>query len=188
MVGLPETMSELRNTLGADFRRNASAGQRLTLTIFRVGQFCHTSTSALARVLRPWWRLADVFYLRTLLHAELPPRFSCGPGLALPHAGRGVVIHENTSLGENSMVFHRVTVGAAEGEAPSIGANVAIGTGACLLGPIVVGDHVRIGANAVVVKDVAPWTNVGGVPATVLRIRDEDRARHAATHAASKHL
>jgi serine O-acetyltransferase len=176
-------MSELRSTLRGDFRRSTTAGQRLTLAIFRLGQFCHASQSRLAWVLQPCWRLADTLYLRTLVHAELPPGFRCGPGLVLPHAGRGVVIHENASLGENSMVFHRVTIGAADGRAPRIGGNVAIGAGACLLGPIEVGDYVHIGANAVVVKDVEPWANVGGVPAKVIRIREEDRARYeAAAH------
>ena len=180
VVGRPETVSELRSTLRVDLRRSTSAGQRLTLVIFRLGQFCNASQSLLASVLQPFWRLADTLYLRTLVHAELPPRIRCGPGLALPHAGRGVVIHENASLGENSMVFHRVTIGATGGRAPRIGGNVAIGAGACLLGPIEVGDYVHIGANAVVVKDVEPWANVGGVPAKVIRIREEDRARYEA--------
>lgn len=167
----PETPGELRRFLRADFRRNGSRVQRLTLLVFRVGQFAYASESSPARALRPWWRLVDRIYLQTIVHAELPPQCGCGPGLELPHAGRGVVVHYSARLGEDLRVYHRVTIGGTGGRAPSIGDGVSIGAGAFVFGPIEVGDHVQIGANAVVVKDVEPWATVAGVPAEVVRVR-----------------
>lgn len=171
--GRPATRNELRAFLREDFRRNASGGQRLTLVIFRLGQFCHASAGVLARLIRPLWRLADKLYLRTLVHAELPPQISCGPGLELPHVGRGVVIHEHASLGSDVRLYQRVTIGGREGRAPSIGDHVTVGAGAFLMGPIAIGDGAQIGANAVVVKDVQAATTVVGVPARSIIRREQ---------------
>jgi serine O-acetyltransferase len=175
--GIPESAAELRQTLGADFARNPVAGQRITLLIFRCGQFCNASCGLGARALRPLVLIADRLYLRTLLGTELPTTLRCGAGLALPHAGRGVVIHENASIGENSMVFHRVTIGRHGGPgAPQLADNVTVGTGAVVLGAITIGSHASVGANSVVTRDVEPWTSVGGVPARVINVREGSAA------------
>jgi serine O-acetyltransferase len=177
-VSLPATWPELRAALDADRRRNRSAGQRLTLLIFRVGQYCSASRSLAARVLRPLWLVLDRLYLRTLLGAELPATLHCGSGLALPHAGRGVVIHHTARLGVNCMVFHRATIGThGIGRAPVIGDDVLVGTAACVIGPITVGEHAEIGANTVVSSDVPPWTRITpGPPREVRRTRRDGRA------------
>lgn len=165
LQGAPRTWVQLRAVLEADHARNRSAGQRLTLTIFRIGQYATRSRSVAARALLPVWALVDRLYLRTLLGAELPPAIACGPGLALPHAGRGVVIHPTARLGANCMVFHRVTIGThGTQRAPCIGDDVLIGTGACVIGPIDVDQHVEIGANAVVSDDIPAWTRVTPAP------------------------
>ena len=57
---------------------------------------------------------------------------------------------------------------------PSIGSNVILGAGAKVIGTVKVGDHARVGSNAVVVKDVEPYTTVVGVPARAVRVRRED--------------
>jgi serine O-acetyltransferase len=164
MDGIPTTWDDLRETLQADYARNETRGQRLTLLIFRLGQYATASSGRGAAILRLVWRFADRLYLRTLLGTELPPRFRCGPGLALPHAGRGVVVHEN-AIGAHSMIFHRLTIGTHGGPgAPRIGHDVLIGTGAVIVGGIRVGDYAEIGANAVVSRDVADWTAIGPAP------------------------
>lgn len=87
-----------------------------------------------------------------------------GPGLYVPHPV-GVVLSP-LAIGPNCSVIHAVTVGmGADRKFPRIGEEVFIGAGARIIGDIEVGDRAKIGANAVVVKDVAPGSSVGGVPA-----------------------
>ena len=91
---------------------------------------------------------------------------SIGAGFRMPHLN-GIYIHKNASLGENCTVFHQVTIGANEhkidySKAPQIGNRVYIGAGAKVIGDIVIGDDVRIGANAVVTKDVPAGMTVVG--------------------------
>jgi serine O-acetyltransferase len=120
-AAIPATLPALRATLAADLARNAAGFQRLTVVIFRVGQYAAASRSWMAKPLRALWLVADRLYLRMLLGTELPPNVPCGPGLALPHAGRGVVIHPNASIGSNCMIFHHVTLGTHRTqEAPRI--------------------------------------------------------------------
>jgi serine O-acetyltransferase len=72
-----------------------------------------------------------------------------------------------------------VTIGLRQGEieAPKLGNNVFVGTGAKLLGPIQVGSGANIGANAVVIHDVEPNTSVVGVPARPIRKQSTDQRR-----------
>ncbi len=73
-------------------------------------------------------------------------------------------------------VEHQVTIGADRGMSPVLGDNIFIGAGAKILGPVTIGDGARVGANAVVVKDVPAWSTVVGVPAKVVRQRGPDDA------------
>ena len=95
-----------------------------------------------------------------------------GRGFVLLHAD-GVVINRLVRGGDNIYVEHQVTIGADRGTSPVLGNNIFIGAGAKILGPITIGDGARIGANAVVVKDVPAYATVVGVPARVVRQRDE---------------
>jgi serine acetyltransferase len=152
-----------RTTLRADFARPANQGTlvHLVLLVFRWGQHAKGPT-------RIAWKVADLFLLRLMVSAELPPSVRCGPGIALPHAGRGVVLHPNASIGPNCMIFHRVTLAATADGAPQLADNVVVGVGAVILGPVNVGSRAMIGANAVVTRDVEPGTRVAGVPARPL--------------------
>ncbi|HMO34539.1 MAG TPA: serine O-acetyltransferase, partial [Gemmatales bacterium] len=94
-----------------------------------------------------------------------------GPGLVLIHA-TGIVINGTVQGGNNIHLEHQVTIGAERRQAPVLGSDIFVGAGAKLLGSIHIGDGARIGANAVVVKDVPPHTTVVGIPAQVIRTRD----------------
>ena len=87
------------------------------------------------------------------------------PGVYLIHGQ--VVIDGITEIGSGTQIGPFVTIGVrgADLRGPAIGANVFVGTGARLLGGITVGDGARIGANAVVIEDVAPGATVVGAPA-----------------------
>lgn len=87
--------------------------------------------------------------------ADIPINANIGGGLLLPHPN-GVVIHPDARIGVNCLIFQQVTIGATQHGVPTIGGHVDIGAGAKLIGPIVIGDHARIGANAIVREDIPP--------------------------------
>jgi serine O-acetyltransferase len=98
-----------------------------------------------------------------------------GPGFVLIHS-TGVVINGNVRGGSNVLIEHQVTIGAERRQSPVIGSDVFIGAGAKIVGPVTVGDGARVGANAVVVRDVPPHATVVGIPARVVRRRRESTA------------
>jgi serine O-acetyltransferase len=103
-----------------------------------------------------------------------------GRGLMLPHPN-GVVIHEDASIGDDCMIMQQVTVGMiGDGEVPRIGNRVYIGAGAKVIGNVIVGDGARIGANAVVLSDVPPDCTAVGVPARVVKRRQNEAIGSAA--------
>lgn len=91
--------------------------------------------------------------------AEIPLNCEIGGGLLIPHPN-GIVLHPDTRIGPNCLIFQQVTIGASGHGVPTIGGHVDIGAGAKLIGRIRVGDHSRVGANAVVVIDVPPLVTV----------------------------
>ncbi len=93
-----------------------------------------------------------------------------GPGFVLIHSN-GVVINGSTRGGRNVFIEHQVTIGAEEQQSPELGNDIFIGAGAKVVGAVRIGDHAKVGANAVVVHDVPEGATVGGVPAKVIRTR-----------------
>lgn len=100
---------------------------------------------------------------RFLTGIEIHPGATIGRRLVIDH-GMGVVIGETAVIGDDCIIFHGVTLGGLKFDRvkrhPTVGNKVLIGTGAKILGPIYVGDGARIGANAVVTKDVEAGTTV----------------------------
>lgn len=107
---------------------------------------------------------------RTLTGIEIHPGATIGRRLFIDH-GMGVVIGETAEVGDDVLMYHQVTLGGrARGRFkrhPTIGNRVLIGAGAKVIGAITVGDDAKIGANALVVKDVAPSAVVVGHPSKV---------------------
>lgn len=108
---------------------------------------------------------------RILTGVEIHPGAVLGPGLFIDHA-TGVVIGETAEVGEDVTIYHGVTLGGSGRDTgkrhPTIGDRVTIGAGAKILGAIKIGDDSRIGANAVVVKEVPSSSVVVGVPGQVI--------------------
>ena len=98
---------------------------------------------------------------------EIHPGASIGRRFFIDH-GMGVVIGETTEIGDDCTIYHGVTLGGTSWNKgkrhPTLLNNVVIGAGAKVLGPIVIGDGVRIGSNAVVLKAVPDDVTVVGVP------------------------
>ncbi len=112
---------------------------------------------------------------RFLTGIEIHPKAKIGKNLFIDH-GMGVVIGETSEIGDNVTIYHMVTLG---GISPSVNSdnqrnikrhptlmdNVVVGSGAQILGPVVVGKNAKIGANAVVTKDVEENSVMVGIPA-----------------------
>jgi serine O-acetyltransferase len=95
-----------------------------------------------------------------------------GPGFVLIHSN-GVVINTGVRGGQNIFIEHQVTIGAEKQRAPVLGDNIFIGAGAKILGGVRIGSHVKIGANAVVTKDLPEGATAVGIPARVIKINGE---------------
>ena len=107
-------------------------------------------------------------------HVSIGRRVELGPCVIIPHGH--VVIDSVVKIGRDCVINPWVTIGLSgsrrwgfDKRGPIIGERVHIGTGAKVLGPITIGDDVRIGANAVVINDVPSGATVVGAPARVVR-------------------
>ena len=116
-----------------------------------------------------------------LFGIEISVRCPIGPGLFLPHT-QGTVIGA-WSIGANATIFQGVTLGAREvdfsyqeSSRPAVGDGVTIGSGAKVLGGLTLGSGSRIGANAVVLSDVAPGLVAVGIPAKTVDKKPVDHA------------
>ena len=113
---------------------------------------------------------------RWLTGIEIHPSAKIGRGFFIDH-GMGVVIGETAEIGDFVTLFQGVTLGGTGKERgkrhPTVGNHVVIGAGAKILGGISIGDNVKIGANSVVLKNVAANSTVIGVPARVVKTQGE---------------
>ena len=114
---------------------------------------------------------------------EIHPGAKIGKNLFIDH-GMGVVIGETSEIGDNVTIYHAVTLGGSspsidserqrhEKRHPTIGNEVVIGSGAQIIGPVIVGDRARIAANAVVVKDVPANATMIGIPAKAVKLENK---------------
>ncbi|MDC3121080.1 serine O-acetyltransferase [Candidatus Pelagibacter sp.] len=123
-------------------------------------------------------------FSRFMTGIEIHPKAKIGKNLFIDH-GMGVVIGETSEIGDNVTIYHMVTLG---GIAPSINSDnqrnvkrhptieneVVIGSGAQVLGPVTVGCCAKIGANAVITKDVPEKAVMVGIPAKNVGIADSE--------------
>ena len=123
-------------------------------------------------------------FSRFLTGIEIHPNAKIGKNLFIDH-GMGVVIGETSEIGDNVTIYHMATLG---GITPSINSNdqrnikrhptikdgAVIGSGAQVLGPVTVGKFAKIGANAVVTKDVPEKAVMVGIPAKNVGVADDD--------------
>lgn len=137
-------------------------GRKLLLTIRRY-QFWRAHGSLLGTLCCKFIVIRYRFWT-VVTGADIPLTCQIGGGLLLPHPN-GIVIHPDAKIGVNCLIFHQVTLGSRGGSGvPEIAGHVDIGAGAKILGPVRVGAHARIGANAVVIRDVEPYGVATGYP------------------------
>lgn len=114
------------------------------------------------------------FFSRWLTHVDIHPGAHIGQRFFIDH-GAGTVIGETAVVGDDVTLYHGVTLGGISWNTgkrhPTLGSNVVVGAGAKILGPITVGDRVRIAANSVVIDAVPADTTVVGIPGRVVAPR-----------------
>src|SRR5689334_19927226 len=164
----------LREDIRAVFERDPAA--RSTWEVLT----CYPGLHALVwhrAVVHPLWRRGFRWlsrwlstWSRWITGIEIHPGATIGGRVFIDH-GMGIVIGETAEIGDDSTLYHGVTLGGTSWNKgkrhPTLGRNVVVGAGAKILGPILVGDNAKVGSNAVVVRDVPPGATAVGIPARV---------------------
>ena len=135
-------------------------------------QLMHRLANALFRARVPFVPKLIAEISRFLTGIEIHPGAKLGRGVVIDH-GMGVVIGETTVVGDGVIIYQGVTLGGTRLDKakrhPTVGNGVVIGAGAKVLGDLLIGEGSRIGANSVVIENVAPRTTVVGIPARVIK-------------------
>ena len=172
------TAAEIRCDVAAAHSRDPAAAGVGTFEILLTwpgvqALLAHRVAAALYHAGVPVLPRAIAAVARTLTGIEIHPGAEIGRALFIDH-GMGVVIGETAELGANVTLYQGVTLGGtgfATGKRhPTVEDNVTIGSGAKLLGPIIVGHGSKIGANSVVIHDVPPNCTVVGNPGHPVRV------------------
>lgn len=185
-VYAPQTIGALtrfREDIRAAKSKDPAAGSTLTMTLTYPGlhavwmhRLNHRLWHSRAPQLLP--RIL-AFLTRSATGIEIHPAARIGRRFFIDH-GMGVVIGETSEVGHDVMLYNGVNLGGRSLDRvkrhPTLGNEVTVGTGAKILGPVVVGDRSQVGANAVVVRDVPPDSIAIGIPAKVARTRTTDEA------------
>src|SRR5207237_5817043 len=173
----------LREDIAVVFERDPAARSAFEILT------CYPGVHALVwhrAVVNPLWRWRLRWLARWLAHwgrwltgIEIHPGATIGRRVFIDH-GMGIVIGETAEIGDDTTLYHGVTLGGTSWNKgkrhPTLGRGVVIGAGAKVLGPIVVGEGAKIGSNAVVVKDVPAGATALGIPARVI-LDEQDKTR-----------
>lgn len=143
------------------------------LVLFRLAHFGRT-TNRFTRIASLPYIVGYRILVEGILGVELRPRTKIGPGLTIYH-GIGTVINDGAIIGSFVTLRHGITIGQAKpgGPSPQIGDHVDIGAGAIILGGVSIGSHAKIGAGAIVVRDVPPHGVARAKPAEIFDPRNE---------------
>ena len=178
----------MNNFLESIINRDPAAKSKLSLILTYPGIkavffhqiahfFCLAKFDLIARIISQ--------FSRFLTGIEIHPKAKIGKNLFIDH-GMGVVIGETSEIGDNVTIYHMVTLG---GISPSINANdqrqvkrhptlkdnVVVGSGAQILGPVIIGKNAKIGANAVVTDNVPDNAIMVGIPAKNIGTSPNDK-------------
>lgn len=175
--------ARLREDLAAAKRRDPAARSAWEIAVLYSGLHAIWSYRLAHALWTRGWRFparALSQLTRWLTGVEIHPGAVIGRRFFIDH-GMGVVIGETAEVGDDVMLYHGVTLGGRTREAgkrhPTLGDGVAVGAGAKILGPVVIGAGSAVGANAVVTKDAPEDSILVGVPAKTRRRTDRDDTR-----------
>lgn len=179
--------ARLREDIACVFDRDPAARSRWEVLT------CYPGLHALVwhRVTNRAWRAGFRWLARWLAHwsrwftgIEIHPGATIGRRVFIDH-GMGVVIGETAIIGDDTTLYHGVTLGGTSWNKgkrhPTLGRNVVVGAGAKILGPILIADGAKIGSNAVVVRDVPAGATAVGIPARIVGAEDQQRREATAS-------
>jgi serine O-acetyltransferase len=170
---LTAAIARIQEDLDAAMREDPAATSKVLVALTYPGvhaiwvyRLCHKMWVS-NLVLRPPARIISQF-ARFLTGVEIHPGATIGRRFFIDH-GMGVVIGETAEIGDDVLMYHQVTLGGRSRgrfkRHPTIGDNVLLGAGSKIIGPITIGAGTKVGANALVVKDVPPNSIVTGIQA-----------------------
>lgn len=165
----------IKRDLKAVFERDPAAKNTIEVILAYPGFhaiFIHRISHALWKLKIPLIPRILSNISRFLTGIEIHPAAKIGAGFFIDH-GMGVVIGETAEIGEDCLLYQGVTLGGTGKEKgkrhPTLGNNVVVGAGAKILGPVKIGNYVKIGANSVVLKSVPEYSVVVGVPGKIIK-------------------
>lgn len=172
-------LMHIKQDLQAVFDRDPAATSKLEVILTYAGfhaLLAYRISHRLRSIGVPFLPRAISQLARWLTGVEIHPSAKIGTGFFIDH-GMGVVIGETAEIGDYVTLFQGVTLGGTGKERgkrhPTLGNHVVVGAGAKILGGITIGDNVKIGANSVVLKNVAANSTVIGVPGRVIKSQGE---------------
>lgn len=171
----------LREEINGMMARDPAARSGIEVVLCYPGFHAIVSHRIAHRLWRRGWRLLARWISqvsRFMTGIEIHPAARIGKGFFIDH-GMGVVVGETSIIGDDVTLYHGVTLGGVspsedsdsqreQKRHPTLGDNVIVGSGAQILGPIEVGHGARVGANAVVTKDIPCCVTVVGIPAKIV--------------------
>ena len=170
----------IKEDIDAAFQNDPAARSKLDVVL------CYPGVHALwlHRISHFLWKKGLFLLARLISHAnrfltgiEIHPAAEIGRGVFIDH-GMGVVIGETAVVGDGCLIYKGVVLGGTTTEKtkrhPTLGKKIIVGSNACILGNITIGDYVRIGSGSVVVKDVPPHATVVGVPGRIIEQKKKE--------------
>ncbi len=141
---------------------------KLIILLFRI--CAAVSSNKFTRIIFIPYIVFYKLFVEWVLGLEIPGTTKIGKGFQIYH-GQATIIHKNAVIGEFCVLRQCTTIGTSSvnGECPVIGSKVDIGCNVCIIGPVIVGDNVTIGAGTVITKDVPCNCIVVGNPARVIK-------------------
>ena len=156
-----------------DWEANKTSSKgRVIMLLFRIANFC--TTRKIYSYIGIPYRIFYKILVEWIFCIEIPWNTKIGRGLRVYH-GQGLVLNNQVVIGNYCTLRHFTTIGnkqkpnGATSGSPVIGNYVEVGSNACIIGEIVMGDHVTIGCGSVVTKSMPPNAIVVGNPAAQIK-------------------
>lgn len=109
------------------------------------------------------WRIIRLYY-----SCDIPPSVECD-GVYFAHSGFGCLFNGRSKIGKGTTIQHSVTIGEVRGKVPVIGENCYIGARAIIIGNVIIGNNVTVGAGTVVTKSISDNSTVVGNPMKIIK-------------------